>query len=177
MVFSDLLEPTCALTWWSIHSIFFVVIKQISTMRTPSVNYARIQLMLEDIMRVYRIETTILVHRFLKAQTKQKRRRVVEQARQYSVLTKVPEQLQRLHRLINVTDLDCIDNLRMDRNTFGKLCRILKDRGGLHIGKCLGIEEQVAMFIGVLSHHKKNRVVRFNFIRSGSTVSYYVNKV
>ncbi|XP_042057283.1 uncharacterized protein LOC121801894 [Salvia splendens] len=65
----------------------------------------------------------------------------------------------------------------MDRNTFGKLCRILKDRGGLHIGKCLGIEEQVAMFLGVLAHHKKNRIVRFNFVRSGSTISYYVNKV
>ncbi|XP_042018060.1 uncharacterized protein LOC121765860 isoform X1 [Salvia splendens] len=65
----------------------------------------------------------------------------------------------------------------MDRNTFGKLCRILTEQGGLLTGKCLGIEEHVAIFVGVLAHHNKNRVVRFSFFRSGSTVSHYMNKV
>ncbi|XP_041990546.1 uncharacterized protein LOC121741727 [Salvia splendens] len=65
----------------------------------------------------------------------------------------------------------------MDRNTFDRLCRILYERGGLRIGKVLGVAEQVAMFLGVLAHHTKNRIVGFQFSRSGAIVSYYVNKV
>ena len=30
-----------------------------------------------------------------------------------------------------------------------------KERGGLRVGKSLGVEEQVAIFVGVLAHHKK----------------------
>ncbi|XP_042034187.1 uncharacterized protein LOC121780637 [Salvia splendens] len=33
------------------------------------------------------------------------------------------------------------------------------------------------MFLCLLAHHQKNRVVKFRFWRSGSTVSHYVNKV
>ncbi|XP_047983670.1 uncharacterized protein LOC125224329 [Salvia hispanica] len=146
-------------------------------MRTPTTKYASIVMMLEDILQLYRIESTVLVQRYIKARTKRARRRIVEQARQYNIINKVPRQLDHLDRLIHLTDVDCIDNLQMDRNTFGKLCRILAGLGGLQIGKCLGIEEQVAIFVGVLAHHTKNRIVRFSFTRSGSTVSYYVNKV
>lgn len=45
------------------------------------------------------------------------------------------------------------------------------------MGKCVVVEEQVAMFVMVLAHHHKNRVVKFCFLRSGSTVSHYVHKV
>ncbi|XP_042026791.1 uncharacterized protein LOC121773941 [Salvia splendens] len=145
-------------------------------MRTP-VNSARLLMMLEDIMLLYRVESTILVQRYIRARTNRARRRIIENARQYSLISKVPQQLIHLERLIHVTDVDCIANLRMDRNTFGKLCCILTEQGGLRTGKCLGIEEQVAIFVGILAHHNKNRVVRFSFIRSGSTVSHYMNKV
>ncbi|XP_041993397.1 uncharacterized protein LOC121744019 isoform X2 [Salvia splendens] len=134
-------------------------------------------MMLEDLMLLYRVESTILVQRYIRARTNRARRRIIGHARQYSLISKVPQQLIHLERLINVTDVDCIANLRMDRNTFGKLCRILTEQGGLRPGKCLGIEEQVAIFLGVLAHHNKNRVVRSSFFRSGSTVSHYINKV
>lgn len=146
-------------------------------MRNLAANYYLIHMMLEDIMYLYRVKSTILAHRYIRARTKRVRRRIVDQARQYSILSKIPDQLKYLDRLLHVTDANCLHNLRMDRNTFGKLCRILAERGGLKIGKCLGIEEQVAIFVGVLAHHNKNRVVRFCFARSGSTVSHYVNTV
>ena len=92
-------------------------------MRTP-INSTQILMMLEDIMLLYRVESTIIVHRYIRARTKRARRRIVEQARQYSLISKVPQQLIHLERLVHVTDVDCIDNLRMDRNTFGKLCRV-----------------------------------------------------
>ncbi|KAL8483714.1 hypothetical protein ACS0TY_026409 [Phlomoides rotata] len=34
--------------------------------------------------------------------------------------------------------------------------------GGLVDGKHVSVEEQVAMFLSILAHHKKNRVVKFN---------------
>lgn len=46
---------------------------------------------------------------------------------------------------------------------------------GLTRGKYVSTEEQVAMFLSVLAHHKKNRVVKFKFRRSGQTVSHYIH--
>lgn len=143
----------------------------------PKTNYARLHMMLEDLMVLYRIETTLLITRFRRATSEKQRRRILEHAKRYSVLNKIPDQLKYLDRLVHVNDDDCISNFRMDRNTFGKLCRILAGRGGLTVGKCLGVEEQVAIFMGILAHHKKNRFVHCEFWRSGATVSYYVNRV
>ncbi|KAL8481947.1 hypothetical protein ACS0TY_028188 [Phlomoides rotata] len=95
----------------------------------------------------------------------------------YSMIERLPSQAVNLGRLIGGNQIDCYDNLRMDRNAFGRLCVILKNRGGLVDGKHVSVEEQVAMFLSILAHHKKNRVVRFNHQRSGQTVSHYVNAV
>ncbi|KAL0289236.1 UNVERIFIED_CONTAM: hypothetical protein Scaly_2708400 [Sesamum calycinum] len=59
----------------------------------------------------------------------------------------------------------------MDRNAFGHLCYMLEQSGGVKPTKNISVPEQVAMFLNVLSHHKKNCVVKHNFIRSGCTVS------
>ncbi|XP_057796913.1 uncharacterized protein LOC131012948 [Salvia miltiorrhiza] len=65
----------------------------------------------------------------------------------------------------------------MDRNSFGRLCNLLKQPGSFKDGRYVIVEEQVAMFLSVLVHHKKNRVVRFDFWRSGQTISHYVHVV
>lgn len=51
----------------------------------------------------------------------------------------------------------------MDRNVFGRLCRLLCDGVGLKDQKFVIVEE-VAMFLCVLSHHKKTRVAGFDFM-------------
>lgn len=89
----------------------------------------------------------------------------------------IPEHVKQINRLVRVTDRACIDNLRMDRNTFGTLCRLLRDRVGLIDQKFVTIEEQVAMFLCILSHHKKTRIVGHNFMRSSQTVSKYMHIV
>ncbi|XP_041994730.1 protein ANTAGONIST OF LIKE HETEROCHROMATIN PROTEIN 1-like [Salvia splendens] len=138
---------------------------------------AHLCLLLEDIMLFYREETTTLLRRYIRARCRRQRSQIVEHARRHSVLNKIPAQLKYLDRLLDVTSAACVSNLRMDRNTFGRLCRLLSERGGLTVGKCLGVEEQVAIFLSVLAHHQKNRVVGTTFWRSGGTISYYVNKV
>ncbi|XP_042058093.1 uncharacterized protein LOC121802480 [Salvia splendens] len=65
----------------------------------------------------------------------------------------------------------------MDRNTFGRLCILLRDIRGLRRCRYALLEEQVAIFLGILAHNKKNRIVGYNFMRSGETISHYVHSV
>ncbi|CAI9104650.1 OLC1v1003367C1 [Oldenlandia corymbosa var. corymbosa] len=59
----------------------------------------------------------------------------------------------------------------MDRRTFGILCELLRDVGGLKNTKNASIEEIVAQFVYTLVHHEKNRTIGTTFYRSGETVS------
>ncbi|KAK6160194.1 hypothetical protein DH2020_003575 [Rehmannia glutinosa] len=65
----------------------------------------------------------------------------------------------------------------MDRNAFHRLCFLLENLGGLVRTRNVQISEQVAIFLFVLAHHKKNRVVKFDFKRSGYTISTHFNLV
>ena len=110
----------------------------------PSIpNTARQCMMLEDLTDMYRVETTLLIMKNRKARTVRKKRQILDQARRYSVLNRIPDQIKHLDRLVHLTDAYCNSNLWMDRNTFGKLCRIMTERGGLTMGKVKGVEEQV----------------------------------
>ncbi|XP_042034299.1 uncharacterized protein LOC121780735 [Salvia splendens] len=90
---------------------------------------------------------------------------------------RVDLQVSHMNRLVGVTDTDCLVNLRMDRNAFGRLCSICRQLGTLRDRRSVYIEEQLAIFLSILAHHKKNRITRFDFLRSGQTISYYVNEV
>ncbi|KAK6142464.1 hypothetical protein DH2020_022812 [Rehmannia glutinosa] len=65
----------------------------------------------------------------------------------------------------------------MDRNAFGRLCFFLENVGGLVRTRNVPISEQVAIFFTFLAHHKKNRVMKFDFKRSGQTISKHFNVV
>ncbi|XP_074336754.1 uncharacterized protein LOC141673925 [Apium graveolens] len=82
-----------------------------------------------------------------------------------------------LRPIIQDSDVACLDNLRMDRACFYKLCEMLRDVGGLHGSKNSSLEEVVTIFLYVLSHDTKNRRVQLHFKRSGETVSRYFNSV
>ncbi|KAL8492976.1 hypothetical protein ACS0TY_024253 [Phlomoides rotata] len=73
----------------------------------------------------------------------------------YEMITRMPGQASHLNRLYLLRDSNCLSNLRMDRNTFARLCILLR----------VDVEEQVSM-LSVLAHHKKH-----------STVSHYVHLV
>ncbi|KAL8537007.1 hypothetical protein ACS0TY_012260 [Phlomoides rotata] len=62
---------------------------------------------------------------------------------------------------------------------FIKLCRQSKcqNLGGLRDTRNVIINEQVTIFLTVLSHHTKNRVIKYNFKRSGYTISKHFNLV
>ncbi|KAL8527907.1 hypothetical protein ACS0TY_005643 [Phlomoides rotata] len=104
-------------------------------------------------------------------------RRRVGTAQPYGMLSRIPNKLVHMNRLFLGTDADCISNLRMDRNSFGRLCFLMRELGGLVDHRYVSVEEQVSMFLYILAHHKKNRGVKFDYQRSGQTVSHYIHIV
>ncbi|RYR61457.1 hypothetical protein Ahy_A04g018636 isoform E [Arachis hypogaea] len=65
----------------------------------------------------------------------------------------------------------------MNTNAFANLCELLQVQGGLCEDGQVSLLEQVATFLIILAHHKKNRSLQVRFCRSGETVSKYFNKV
>ena len=82
-----------------------------------------------------------------------------------------------LYRLVYENDTTCIENLRMNTRSFTNLCGMLKTTGRLKDTKNMLVDEQVAMFLHILAHHVKNRVIKFIFRRSGETISRHFKLV
>ncbi|KAL8488377.1 hypothetical protein ACS0TY_024598 [Phlomoides rotata] len=105
------------------------------------------------------------------------RRRAGVHRRKFTILDRIPAQMRNISFLCEVSDIDCRDQLRMDRATFQKLCFILQSVCGLKSSSRVGVSEKVAMFLSILAHHTKNRCVKFAFKRSGQTVSKHFHAV
>ncbi|KAG8368382.1 hypothetical protein BUALT_Bualt15G0039700 [Buddleja alternifolia] len=97
--------------------------------------------------------------------------------KRYSMKARLPKQIEHLRDIISMNDEACINNLRMSRNSFGRLCLILQDVGGLVNTKHVSVSEQVAIFLSIIAHHKKNMIVKHDFKRSGYTISMVFNNV
>jgi hypothetical protein len=87
------------------------------------------------------------------------------------------ERERRLNRLYNGTKANCISELRMRKFVFHRLCSHLRSRRLLEDTINVSVEEQVAMFLKFVGHKWTNRLVGFEFLRSGETVSRYFNLV
>ncbi|XP_040362735.1 protein ALP1-like isoform X2 [Rosa chinensis] len=79
--------------------------------------------------------------------------------------------------MVYASDVRCINSLRMDRHTFSILCSMLRTSGKLRDTRNVSVDEMVAMFLHILAHHEKNRIIQDRFLRSGETISRYFNVV
>ena len=84
---------------------------------------------------------------------------------------------ENLNQLIYGSDIACMEQLRMDRHTFTTLCSMLRTIGKLKDSNYVDVEEMVALFLHILAHHVKNRVIKFRFLRSGETVIRHFNAI
>ncbi|XP_042022864.1 uncharacterized protein LOC121770135 [Salvia splendens] len=109
--------------------------------------------MLEEIMRNYLAARLCVIQLILNHLGVSKNKRRTQLVFPYSMVSRVPLQVSHINRLVGVTDTDCLVNLRMDRNAFGRLCALFLQLGSLHDKRSIYIEEQVAIFLGVLAHH------------------------
>ncbi|KAA0037171.1 putative nuclease HARBI1 [Cucumis melo var. makuwa] len=62
----------------------------------------------------------------------------------------------------------------MDRRCFAVLCHLLRTIGGLMLTEVIDVEEIVAMFLHILAHDVKNRVIQLEFMRSGALDGAYI---
>ncbi|KAL0385654.1 UNVERIFIED_CONTAM: hypothetical protein Sradi_2959700 [Sesamum radiatum] len=107
-----------------------------------------------------------------------KRRRQVAKVLSYNLKTRIPDQVKNLRCLTGTGSGDaCLNNLRMSVDAFCRLCYLLEQLGGLKATRNVPIAEQVAIFLNILAHHTKNRVVKYNFKRSGRTISKHFHAV
>ncbi|KAL8494052.1 hypothetical protein ACS0TY_025017 [Phlomoides rotata] len=101
----------------------------------------------------------------------------VERLCRYSMADRIPKQIEHLSELVELNDINYFENLRVNRSTFNRLCYLLRHSGGLADGRYVTVGEQVALFLSVLSHHSKVRVLKFNFKRSGQTIHTHFHNV
>ena len=127
--------------------------------------------MMEEIIRNYHVSRFCIIYLILKRLGGHNKRKRAELALPYSINDKIPKQVSHLNKLIGVTDMDCLVNLRMDRNAFGRLCALFRQLGTLRDKRFVYVEEQVAIFLGILAYHKKIHLSGFDFLRSSHTIS------
>ncbi|XP_012850480.1 PREDICTED: uncharacterized protein LOC105970216 [Erythranthe guttata] len=97
--------------------------------------------------------------------------------RSYSLKSKIPNQIRHLSNIVSWSDTICRNNLRMNTDTFSRLCYLLENVGGLVATRNVSVVEQTALFLHVLSHHEKNVIIQTNYERSGFTISIVFSRV
>ncbi|XLT14070.1 hypothetical protein HN51_059760, partial [Arachis hypogaea] len=78
-------------------------------------------------------------------------------------------------KIIYFSDLTCIENTRMDRCAFHALCNMLKRVERLEPNRNMGVEEMVDMFLYIIAHDVKIRVIKRQFVRSEEIISRRFN--
>ena len=82
-----------------------------------------------------------------------------------------------LREIVYSSDTTCFNQIKMNSGTFKCLCHMLNTIEGLRLTRHMLVDEQVAMFLHILAHYVKNRVVQFEFGRSSETISRYFKLV
>ena len=90
----------------------------------------------------------------------------------YGPMSKRDEERQaNLNKMYNCNDVECVNMLRMRRAPFFHLCNLLRSRNLLRDSINSTVEEQVAMFLHVVGHNQRFRVIHQNWRRSVERVS------
>ncbi|XP_010524212.1 PREDICTED: putative nuclease HARBI1 isoform X3 [Tarenaya hassleriana] len=82
-----------------------------------------------------------------------------------------------VYQVLNGPNERCLENFRMDKPVFYKLCDILQTRGLLRHTNRIKIEEQLAIFLFIIGHNLRTRAVQELFRYSGETISRHFNNV
>ena len=82
-----------------------------------------------------------------------------------------------LDLIYNSTDKECIAMLRMSRAPFFALCNLFRQRGLVLDSVNASVEEQVSMFLHVVGHNQRYRVVHQSFRRSIEIVHRHFHQV
>jgi hypothetical protein len=81
------------------------------------------------------------------------------------------EHQKNLDLIYNYNDVVCVNMLRLRRTPFFRLCNLLRDTINSYV------EEQVAMFLHIIGHNQRFRVIHQNWRRSIETVHCHFKEV
>lgn len=87
------------------------------------------------------------------------------------------ERTKYIYRLIHVGPSSCVENIRMDRRSFYKMCFMLESRGYVQESRHVNIVEKVAMFLYILGNHTKMRGIHTHFQRSTQSITRFFHEV
>jgi hypothetical protein len=87
------------------------------------------------------------------------------------------ERIVNLNYIYNMNDVEAVQMLRMRKDPFYELVKRFRDRGLLSDSIHTYVEEQVAMFLHIVGHNQRFRVIHNTFRRSIETISRYFNEV
>lgn len=80
----------------------------------------------EEIMHNHQLDVLAIVLLYFQRNVRGQRSHHRHIRAVYERLSRIPDQVRHINRLVNVSDVACLDNLRMDQNAFGRLCLILR---------------------------------------------------
>jgi hypothetical protein len=70
---------------------------------------------------------------------------------------------QMLRNLYQSSNIYCYDSLRLSKTSFYDLCAILRERCGLQDNLNVSVEEKLAIFLLILAHAVKMRLIRSTY--------------
>ncbi|XP_021714756.1 uncharacterized protein LOC110682740 [Chenopodium quinoa] len=82
-----------------------------------------------------------------------------------------------INSILHCGDTHCLGQIRMRPAAFYSLCNILVERGLLRESVRMSVKEQVIIFLHLLGHNVRFRVIGGRFFRSTWTVHYYFHIV
>jgi hypothetical protein len=108
---------------------------------------------------------------------------ILEDIRSRRLLCREPHVNQEYERVIYMDSIlyggkqDCIDEIRMSPIAFFEFCKILANKHLIRETINMSIEEQVLMFLHIIGHNVRFRVVGGRFYRSIESVHRYFRVV
>jgi transposase len=87
------------------------------------------------------------------------------------------ERIANMNFIYNNNYVEAVQMLRMGRASFYELVRTFRERGLLTDSIHTSVEEQAAMFLHVVGHNQRFRVIHSTFRRSMETISRYFQQV
>jgi hypothetical protein len=84
---------------------------------------------------------------------------------------------QMLCNLYHGSNIYCYDILRLTKRSFSELCSILQEKSGLYDTLNVLVEEKLAIFLFIVGHNTKMRLVRSTYGWSLEPISRHFNEV
>jgi hypothetical protein len=90
---------------------------------------------------------------------------------------RVQERKQMLRNIYQGSNIHCYDSLCLSKTSFYDLCAILRERCGLQDTLNMSVEEKLAIFLLIVAHAVKMRLIHSTYGWSLEPISWHFNEI